>query len=92
MRIPRLGELRLRFLRVLQYAGAVSTVAIMLVTLKTYGFSGWLIVIIFPIFFGVFLFDHKYIIKPETDYQNQNNPALQKLLKDVAEIKEALRK
>jgi len=86
----RIGELRIRFLRVMHYIGALSSLAGFLTVLRVYGFSGWLVVCALPFFLAVFYLDNRYVIHGETDYQNRNNADLQQIKKDLAEIKEKL--
>lgn len=81
----RIGEVRVRLLRVMQYASFVTFGASVATAVKVYGVPWWwLLVGIIPLCL-LYVLDGK-IVKGEQAFYNDNNEALQKLIKAVERL------
>jgi hypothetical protein len=81
----RIGEIRVRLLRVMQYASFVTFGASVMTAVKIYNLSWWLLPIGVIPFIVLYWIDGK-IVRGEQSYFNDNNEALQKLIKAVERL------
>jgi hypothetical protein len=78
----RIGEIRVRLLRVMQYASFVTFGASVATAFKVFALSGWWVLLgIIPL--AVLYWADGRIVKGEQAYFNQNNEALQELIRAV---------
>ena len=83
----RFGELRVRMLRVMQYASVATFGASLLTLVKVYDFPWWIVLAALPVLCLTYWADGK-LVRGEQSYFNENNDALQTLIganKTIAE-------
>lgn len=77
IRIP-IGENRLRLMRVAQNFTLISFPVTILTFFTVNGLSWWWITLAIPVFVAMYLAD-PYMVRGESNYQNNNNPQFQDL-------------
>lgn len=82
----RVGEIRVRLLRVMQYATFLTFGASIATAVKVYGLPWWSVLCILPPFALLYVLDGK-IVKGEQSYFNDNNEALQELIREVKQLR-----
>jgi hypothetical protein len=83
----RVGEVRVRLLRVMQYASFVTFGASVATAFKVFALSGWWVLLGIVPLFVLYWLDGK-VVKGEQAYFNNNNEALQTLINEVKKINE----
>jgi hypothetical protein len=83
----RIGEFRVRMLRVMQYATFVTFAASIATAVKVYALPWWVVLLGIPPFLFLYWLDGK-IVRGEQSYFNENNEALQTLIRDIKDLKE----
>jgi hypothetical protein len=92
MRPLKLGEVKVRLIRVTQYFAPLGFAGGVLSALKLYGFSGWAFFALLPVFALVMWYDHKRALEDEYTYLNEKNIGHQELVEQVKKLTEAIDK
>lgn len=89
----RIGELRIRTLRVMQYFAIGTFISSLLTAIKVYDLPWWLAfsmgIALTTLLVLLFYFDPR-VARGEAAYLNDNNEVLQKLMQDLQDIKRVL--
>jgi hypothetical protein len=90
----RIGELRIRILRVMQYFAIGTFISSLLTAIKVYDLPWWLAlsmtIALTTTLILLYYFDPR-VARGEAAYLNDNNEILQALLRDIGELKRALK-
>jgi hypothetical protein len=90
MRPLKLGEIKVRLIRVTQYFAPLGFAGGVLSALKLYGFSGWTFFALLPVFALVMWYDHKRALEEENTYLMEKNVVFQELIAEVKRIHKLL--
>lgn len=88
--LKKLGEIRLRSMRVAQYFNLVTAIGTIFTVVKVYGLPIWTISFVVPILAIIYVVDGRHAVSGEIDYMNSKNKQWQEMIDTMRRIESKL--
>lgn len=88
MILRKLGEVRLRLMRVAQYFNLATFIGTIFTVVKVYDLPMWCVIFIVPVLVVLYYVDGKHAVSGEIEYMNNNNAQWQELRANITKVLE----